>query len=104
MLLSLRVFLVFLVVLCGAGAQNRPNLETAPHDDDRLPNGKSRSEEILKADHEKTLDDARQLVAVSQSLQKDLEESGAFVLSLSELKKTEEIERLAKRIRSRIKR
>lgn len=104
MLLRVRVFLVFLVVLCGASAQNRPNLDVVPHDDDRLPNGKSRAEEILKADHEKTLDDARQLVAVSQSLQKNLEESGAFVLSLSELKKTEEIERLAKRIRSRIKR
>ena len=70
----------------------------------KFPDGRDRTPAILKADHEKTLEDARRLVELSQSLEKELEQSGAFVMGMSQLKKAEEIEKLAKRIRSRIKR
>ena len=69
----------------------------------RLPNGKSQQEEILKADYEKTLQDAAQLVKLSEELQDDLIKDDRHVLSLASLKKAEEIEKLAKRIRTRLK-
>jgi ATP-dependent helicase/DNAse subunit B len=69
----------------------------------RLPNGKLQTDEILKADHEKSLKDAAQLVALSQSLKEEIEKDDAHVLSISSLKKTEEIEKIARRIRSRMK-
>lgn len=75
-----------------------------PHDDDlQLPDGKSRpSDAILKADHEKDLKDAAQLIELAQQLKQELEKNDRHVLSISSLKKTEEIEKLAKRIRSRL--
>jgi hypothetical protein len=70
----------------------------------RLPNGKLQQEEILKEDHEKSVKDAAQLIELAEELKKDLEKDSTHVLSLSSLKKTEEIEKIAKRIRSRLKR
>jgi hypothetical protein len=70
----------------------------------RLPNGKIQREEILKADHEKSVKDAAQLIDLAESLKAELEKDDTHVLSISSLKKTEEIEKLAKRIRTRLKR
>ena len=69
-----------------------------------LPNGKSQKEEILKADHKQNLDDARRLVEVAQGLKAELEKHGQQVLSLNAIRNTEEIEKLAKRIRGRLRR
>jgi hypothetical protein len=69
----------------------------------RLPNGKLQQDEILKLEHNHELQEARQLVELSQALQKEIEQAGANVLSISSIHKTEEIEKLAKRIRSRIR-
>lgn len=71
--------------------------------DVKLPNGKSQREEILKADYEKTLQDAAQLVKLSEELQDDLIKEDRHVLSIATLKKTEDIEKLAKKIRARLK-
>jgi len=70
----------------------------------RLPNGKLQQEEIMKADHEKSVKDAAQLIELAEALKRDLEKDDTHVLSISSLKKTEDIEKLAKRIRSRMKR
>ncbi|HKW97152.1 MAG TPA: hypothetical protein VJN43_05420 [Bryobacteraceae bacterium] len=75
-----------------------------PSGDVRLPNGKLQQEEILKADHEKSLKDAAQLIDLAEGLKAELEKNDTQVLSVSSLKKTEEIEKIAKRIRSRLKR
>ena len=74
-----------------------------PRDQVRLPNGKLQQDEILKDEHNRELQDARQLVELSQALQKDIEQSGAHVLSISSIHRTEEIEKLAKKIRSRMR-
>ena len=71
--------------------------------DVRLPNGKLQQDEILKADHDKTVKDAAQLIELAESLKQEIEKDDAHVLSISSLKKTEEIEKLAKRIRARLK-
>jgi len=70
--------------------------------DVRLPNGKSQQEEILKAEHEKSLKDAAALIDLAEQLKADLEKNDRYVLSVATLKKTEEIEKLAKRIRTRL--
>ncbi len=80
---------------------SEPPAETAPV---RLPNGKLQQDEILKEDHEKSIKDAAQLIELAEALKLELEKDDAHVLSLSSLKKTEEIEKIAKRIRTRLKR
>jgi hypothetical protein len=72
--------------------------------DNRLPNGKSQREEILKADHEKSLSDADELVKLSEELRIDLEKNDRHVLSVGTLKKLDDMEKLVKRIRGRMKR
>lgn len=72
--------------------------------DVRLPNGKRQVDEILKDDYEKNLKDARDLTGLARSLEEDLEKNDAFVFSLSSLKKLDDMEKLTKRIRGRMKR
>lgn len=72
-------------------------------DDVVLPSGKLQKDEILKAEHERNLKDAAQLTELAQQLQQDLEKNDRYVLSLATLKKTEDIEKLAKKIRSRLR-
>ena len=83
--------------------QARPSRQSHPDDGDvELPNGKSQQDEILKEDHQKDLKDAAQLIELAEQLKQELEKNDHHVLSISSLKKTEEIEKLAKRIRSRL--
>jgi len=81
-------------------ASNNPRREETPV---RLPNGKLQSEEILKDDYKKNLKDAQDLIDLAESLKMGLEKGEQHVLSISDMKKTEEIEKLAKRIRSRMR-
>ncbi|MBZ5580720.1 MAG: hypothetical protein LAQ30_00695 [Acidobacteriia bacterium] len=80
-----------------------PRVQERQRDDVTLPNGKSQKDEMLKAEHEQNLKDAAQLVELSQGLKDDLEKNDRFVLSLATLKKTDEIEKLVKKIRSRLR-
>lgn len=81
----------------------RPQPSSSPSTDLRLPNGKLQRDEILKADFQKSVDDARQLSKMADELKTDLEKSDRYVLSLHALKETEDIEKLAKKIRDRMK-
>ena len=53
--------------------QIRPPRERSSDSDTRLPNGKPQQDEILKADHERDLKDAAQLIELSQQLKQELE-------------------------------
>jgi hypothetical protein len=102
--------IVVVIALFTLGAQERdppgrpPGSRTHEEGEVRLPNGKLQRDEILKADYEKNLEDARVLLKLSEDLKLEIEKDEAFVLSISAIKKTEEIEKIAKRIRGRIKR
>ncbi len=72
--------------------------------DVKLPNGKSQTEAIIKDDYEKSLKDAGQLIELAEQLKIDLEKNERHVVSVGTIRKTEEIEKIAKRIRSRLKR
>ena len=82
--------------------------EPKPRIDDpstvRLPDGKLQSEEILKAEHKRSIKDAGELVRLSQEVRRELEEHEHHVLSLGLLKKLDEIEKLSKKLRTRLKR
>ncbi len=78
----------------GAGGQK---------EDVRLPNGKLQSDEILKAEREQNIKDAARLTELAQQLQQDLEKNDYTVLSMATVRKTEDIEKLAKKIRTRLR-
>ena len=68
-----------------------------------LPNGKSQREEILKAEHQQNIKDAADLAELAEQLKIDLEKNDRYVLSMATIKKTDDIEKLAKRIRARLR-
>jgi hypothetical protein len=74
-----------------------------PKEDQKLPNGKSRNDAIARKQHEEALKDADDLVAAARDLKEALERAGSYVVDVSTVKKTEEIEKLARRIRGRLK-
>jgi hypothetical protein len=78
-------------------------METQPDGDVKLPNGKWQKDEILKAEYAQNLKDARELVDLSQQLRDSLEKNDRYVLSLADLKKTDDIEKLVKKIRNRLR-
>jgi hypothetical protein len=72
-------------------------------EDRKLPNGKSQNDAIAKQNHEQALKDTNDLIAVAQQLRDELQKAGKYVVPISSMKKTEEIEKLARRIRGRLK-
>ena len=98
--------LSFAAVSCFAVAQRgggRSQSQSEDQTDVRLPNGKVQRDEILKAEHEQNLKDAGQLADLAEDLKLELEKNDRYVLSISTLKKTDEIEKLVKKIRSRLR-
>jgi hypothetical protein len=102
---------ILFLILIGQTVGQKPTAPTIPPLPDaekpgetRLPNGKLQSDELLKDDRDKNLQDVRRLIDIAQAIQKDLEvKNSQQVLNLNDVKGTEEIEKLAKRIRSRIR-
>jgi hypothetical protein len=70
----------------------------------KLPSGKSQREEILRIEHEKSVQDAKRLARLGGELESDLQKTDYRILSVDILKKTDEIEKLARAIRARMKR
>lgn len=95
--------LLFAAICLGAPQIPRPGA-VEEGADRRLPSGKSQREEILKADHEKSLEELTLVMKLAEELKIELEKNDRHVLSVSSLKKAEQLEQLSKRIRSRLKR
>ncbi len=97
----------FVLLTCLDGQRGSPALAAQePRSQDegpRLPSGKLQRDEILKAEHAQNLKDAAQLVELAQQLQEELEKNEQYVLSVSSLKKTDDIEKLVRKIRSRLR-
>jgi hypothetical protein len=99
------VIRILLFALLFFPAQEPPRASLPDEKPDvRLPNGKSQRREILKADFEKSKADAAELADLSRELKEDLDKADPYVLDVRTLKKAEEIEKLAKRIKDRMKR
>ena len=89
--------------LLSAGAQ-LPYPRERERPEDRLPNGKSRTLAMLKADHRKSLEDVREIIKIAQDLERELTEKTEHVLSLEAIEKAAEIEELSKGLQKRLKR
>lgn len=99
------VIAIGLAATLAAQISNPPGQSKTREDDPvRLPNGKLQSEEILKDDYKKNLKDTQDLIELAESLKMSLEKNEQHVLSLADIKKTEDIEKLARRIRGRMRR
>ena len=99
MRLSIALFLAILISANGQG----------PKRDDELGHGlpdlkASQVEQLLKDDKKKSVADAAEILDLATALKDDLEKNDQHVLSVASMKKAEEIEKLAKRIRSRMRR
>ncbi len=77
--------------------------ETDTTDEARLPDGKSQKDAIAKEDYNQSLRDADALVAAAETLRDEIKKAGSHVVSVSSVRKTEEIEKLARKIRGRLK-
>jgi hypothetical protein len=99
-----RLLLLVLLTFGVAAGQSRPRTGTEPPEDERLPGGKSRNEEILKQDHKNNLSDLEEIKRLAESIREELEKTDRHVLSVSHLRKLEEVERISRRIRGRMRR
>lgn len=70
----------------------------------KLPDGRSQQDAILKADHEASLKQADELIRMAEALKADLEKNDRYFLSVSTLRKLDDIQKLVKHIRDRMKR
>lgn len=71
--------------------------------DQKLPNGKSQKDAIAAEQHAQALKAADNLIALAQEVKGELEKAGNFVVPVSTIKKTEEIEKLARKIRGKLR-
>jgi hypothetical protein len=95
-----RNFLALLFTLALFAQRGQP---PAPPADTQLPNGKSQPEEILKQDHKKNLADAATMAKLAEEVSEDLEKDDRFVYSVKTMKKLDDIEKLTKAIKGRLK-
>jgi hypothetical protein len=104
--MTCRIALLLCLALTMTAQQGPPERPFPPDtpEDVHFPNSKLQREEILKADYQKTLEDVRALSKLADELKTDLEKNDYNVLSVATLKKTDDINRLAKRIHDRLRR
>lgn len=82
-----------------------PKEQGLPKTDDegpRLPNGKLQRDVILKHEHQRNLDELKEIRELSGELIEELETNSEFVLSLKSLKKLERMEKLTRDVRKRV--
>jgi hypothetical protein len=74
-----------------------------PDEERRLPDGRSQKNAIAKQSYQEVLKEADDLITAAQQLKDELQKAGQYVVPVSSVKKTEEIEKLARRIRGHLK-
>ena len=92
---------MFLLTVCLLPGQRS---DTRDEGDVKLPNGKSQKEEIVRFDYERNMKDAGELARLSEEIKDDLERGDRYLISLKTLKKLDDVEKLAKDIRQRMRR
>jgi hypothetical protein len=98
--------LFFALALCGQLPKNPPAVTAPPPatgPNIQNANDEPRREEILKQDHKRNLADAVAMAKLAEEVSEDLEKDDRYVVSLKTLKKLDEIEKLTKAIRGRLK-
>ena len=101
-----------LLCLLGLGApllrseRQPPDLMTSDDDkrQNRLPDGRSQTEAILKEDHKRNLADLKKMKDIIEEVEQSLEKNSQHVLSMEDLKRLEEVERISRHVRDRMRR
>jgi hypothetical protein len=96
--------LLAVLILSAGGGALAQGFPQGTDEDVKLPSGKSQREAILKAEHERSLGDVDRILKLAAELKDELEKKDYHVLSLSALKKAGDIERLARKVRTRLRR
>lgn len=92
---------LFLLTVCVLLAQS-PSVKDEP--EVKLANGKSQKDEIIRVDYERNLRDAGELARLSEEIKDDLEKGDRYLVSTKTLKKLDDVEKLSKDIRQRLRR
>lgn len=98
------VWVLALVSALAAPQRSREFPRDSEANDVRLPSGKSQRQEMIKADHARSKSEAAELLELAQQLKEELEKSEYQVVNLKLVKKAEDIEKLARRIKDRMRR
>ena len=98
------LLLIVAAMLASAQRDNREPPDPLDRPDVRLPNGKSQRDEIVKSDHKRNQEDAAKLAQLSAELRQELDAQESHIVSVKMIRKVEEIERLTRNIRGRLKR
>ena len=98
------ILAVFGVLLIAQDPHSPPALNPDTPNILRTPDGRNRTEMILKADHESSVKDIETIRKLVDDLKMEMEKNDRHILSVSSLKKLDEIEKLVKKIRGRMKR
>ena len=96
--------LLLLLILPMAGAQTPYPGRPGEEEQRKLPDGRLQSEAILKEDFKNNLQDLEQMRSLLGAVEDDLKKNDRHVLSLKALKNLEEVEKLSRRVRGRMKR
>lgn len=98
----LRRLLFILWLSTFAGAQ-QPPAPVQDEPDKPFPGTHKQIEEILKANHERNLKDLEKMARLVEQVQADARKDSHNVISLQSLRNLEQIEKLSKGIRERMK-
>ena len=104
----MRYLSLFLLTVCILLAQNPldgpPVKNEHEANEVKLPNGKSQKDEIIRVDYEHNLRDAGDLARLAEEIKDDLEKGDRYLVSTKTLKKLDDVEKLTKDIRQRLRR
>jgi hypothetical protein len=90
-----------LLMLCTCFAQTHSGVQARM--EDQSPAELARKHEaMVKEDHQKNVMDADALLKLAQELKADVDKDDLHLVSVASIKKTRDIEKLAKKIRSRL--
>jgi hypothetical protein len=91
---------LFAALLCA-----QPPIPTTRTEDEpkRMPDGRLLSEMVRKQDFKDNLEDIEQMKRLLDTVKDELEKSEGHILSIRSLKNLEEIEKLTRRVRGRMK-
>lgn len=87
---------------CSPATCGKPD-QDLPDQPDPLPVGRTR-DLIVKSDYKKNLEDSMELARLAEDLKSQLENGDKNVVSVKAMKTAEDIEKLARHIRGRLKR
>ncbi len=104
----MRYLIALLLAFAASPAQTPvdrfPSRKPGEPEEVRLPNGKLQKDEIVKAEHQKSLDDVDEMKKLILEFSDEFEKGGRHTVSIQMIRKLEDIEKRAKRIRTRLTR